>query len=468
VRQRIRAITDHSTSLFPFSTAIGAGDAARLWCLSTVVCAVSGRTLDAEGPTMSSSVVSRPATGLPEYVGDGIYLHVRGERFIDCASGTFNVSLGYSAPEVIGALHRQLDRIAHLSSDFTRNKSAEIFAEMREHLPAHIGAFWFRDITGSGANEAAIRISQKATGRSDVFSLFLSHHGQTAAATGVSGNAFRQESFSLPFVNSVKIPGPDCANCFYGQQPGTCGMLCARRLEDFVEYASSGRVAALLVEPVMGNGGNIVPPRDYYRVLRETCDRLGVLIIADEVQTGFGRTGTFFASTGYAADLKPDIITFAKGAGGVGIPVAGVLMRPELDVLESWEHSSTSGANPLALVALEETVRYIRNHDVLDNVARSGERLYRGLLDLSRGFACMSGVRGIGLMQAFDLPTSLDVEQFIALGRRHGLILRGSRYGFGRAVKVRPPLIITADQVDDLLARLHDTLRSYQKEATRP
>ncbi|SDT62059.1 aspartate aminotransferase family protein [Actinoplanes derwentensis] len=417
---------------------------------------------------MTSSTVPKPLTGLPDYVGDGIYLHVRGERFIDCASGTFNVSLGYSAPEIIEALHGQLDRIVHLSSEFTRSRSAEIFELMRPDLPAHIGAFWFRDITGSGANEAAIRIAQKATGRSDIFSLFLSHHGQTVATTGVSGNAFRNRSFSLPMAHSVKIPGPDCANCFYGQTPGSCAMMCARRLEDFVEYASSGRVAAVVVEPIMGNGGNIVPPRDYYRVLRETCDRLGILIIADEVQTGFGRTGSFFASTGYAADLRPDVITFAKGAGGVGIPVAGVLMRPELDVLEQWEHSSTSGANPLALVALEETVKYIRSHHVLDTVAVSGDRLLRGLHTLARTFPEMTGVRGVGLMQAFDLPTSVDVEEFIALGRRHGLILRGSRYGFGNTVKVRPPLIITTAQVDDLLSRLRDTLHDYQKEATRP
>ncbi|HWS32773.1 MAG TPA: aspartate aminotransferase family protein [Actinoplanes sp.] len=417
---------------------------------------------------MTSSTVPKPLTGLPDYVGDGIYLHIRGERYIDCASGTFNVSLGYSAPEIIEALHGQLDRIVHLSSEFTRDRSAEIFELMRPDLPDHIGAFWFRDITGSGANEAAVRIVQKATGRSDIFSLFLSHHGQTVATTGISGNAFRQRSFALPMVHSVKIPGPDCANCFYGQTPDGCAMLCARRLEDFVEFASSGRVAAVVVEPIMGNGGNIVPPREYYRVLRETCDRLGVLIIADEVQTGFGRTGSFFASTGYAADLRPDVITFAKGAGGVGIPVAGVLMRPELDVLEQWEHSSTSGANPLALVALEETVRYLRNHRVLDTVAVSGDRLLRGLHALARVFPEMTGVRGVGLMQAFDLPTSVDVEQFLAIGRRHGLILRGSRYGFGNTVKVRPPLIITSAQVDDLLARLRDSLHDYRTEATRP
>jgi 4-aminobutyrate aminotransferase-like enzyme len=405
---------------------------------------------------------------LRDYAGEGIYLFVNGERYLDCASGTFNLSLGYSAREVIDALHEQLDRSCHLSSEFTRTKSAEIFNMMREFLPPHIGAFWFRDIIGSTANEAAIRIAQKATGKSDVVSLFLSHHGQSVGSTGISGNAFRHRNFSLPFVGSVKIPAPDCANCFYSQVPERCGMLCARRLEDFVEYASSGQVAALIVEPVLGNGGNIVPPPDYFRVLRETCDKLGILIIADEVQTGFGRTGSFFASTGYAKDLRPDIITFAKGAGGVGIPVAGVLMRPELDVLEPWEHSSTSGANPLALVALEETIRYLKNHHVLDNVATVSVPLKRGLVELSRRFPWVSNVRGIGLMLAFDLPTSSDVQRFIDVARRHGLILRGSRYGFGRTVKVRPPLIITTDEVADLLTRLGDALRSYERNVGRP
>lgn len=406
--------------------------------------------------------------GLSGYVGEGVYLYADGRQYIDCASGTFNLSLGYSAREVIDELHEQLDRVAHLSSEFTRAKSTEIFNLLREFLPPQIGAFWFRDITGSTANECAIRIAQKATGKSDIFSLFLSHHGQSVTSTGISGNAFRNRSFSLPVAGSVKIPAPDCANCFYSQVPDRCGMLCARRLEDFVEFASSGQVAALIVEPVLGNGGNVIPPPGYFRVIRETCDRLGILIIADEVQTGFGRTGSFFASTGFAADLKPDIITFAKGAGGVGIPVAGVLMRHDLDVLEPWEHSSTSGANPLSLTALEQTIRYIKKHRVLDNVAAVSVPLKRGLLDLQRRFPWITNVRGIGLMQAFDLPTSEAVGALIELGRRNGLILRGSRYGFGRAVKVRPPLIITEDQVAEVLVRLGDSLRAYEREIGRP
>ncbi|MDR7275414.1 aspartate aminotransferase family protein [Catenuloplanes atrovinosus] len=401
---------------------------------------------------------------LTEYTGNGIYLTAHDEQYIDCASGTFNVSLGYSAKEVVDALHRQLDRLAHLTSDHTRDASARIFESMREYLPPHIGAFWFRDITGSTANEAAIRIAQKATGNTDVFSLFLSHHGQSVAATGISGNAFRHRSFTLPFPGSVKIPAPDCGDCFFGQTPDRCGMLCATRVADFAEYASSGRVAALIIEPVLGNGGNLVPPDGYFRELRRVCDDLGILIIADEVQTGFGRTGTFFASTGVARDLRPDIITFAKGAGGVGIPVAGVLMREDLDVLEPWEHSSTAGANPLSLTALAETVRYIREHGVLENVTAVSGPLLDGLRALDRDFAAVSGPRGVGLMQAFDLPDADAVRRFLPIAKHHGLIMRGSRYGFGRAVKVRPPLIITPEQVGELLARLRAALHTFTRQ----
>ncbi|WP_280641173.1 aminotransferase class III-fold pyridoxal phosphate-dependent enzyme [Streptomyces afghaniensis] len=174
--------------------------------------------------------------------------------------------------------------------------------------------------------------------------------------------------------------------------------------------------------------------------------------------------GPFFASNGYAKELKPDIITFAKGAGGIGIPVAGVLMRKELDVLESWEHSTTSGANPLALVALEATVKYIRDHEILENVAIVSKILRDGLTELSAFFPRVSNVKGIGLMLAFDLPSAADVARFIAISRENGVIVRGSRYGFGNTVKVRPPLTTTESDVHDILTSLRTSLQQLESE----
>ncbi|HEX9061765.1 MAG TPA: aspartate aminotransferase family protein [Clostridia bacterium] len=400
---------------------------------------------------------------LKRYVGKGIYLYIDKKEYIDCASGTFNLALGYSAGEITQALHRQLDLCCHLSSDYTKETSKVIFESLKEYLPEHIEAFWFRDIIGSTANECAIRIAQKATGKREVISVFLSHHGQSISCTGVSGNAFRQSSFNASFAGALKIPAPDCENCFYGHSMDTCNILCARRLEEFIEFASGGQVAAFIIEPILGNGGNIVPPPEYYRLIRKICDRHNILIIADEVQTGFGRTGTFFASTGIAKALKPDIITFAKGAGGIGIPVAGVLMRKELDVLNSWEHSTTSGANPLALVALEETIKYIKKHKILQNVKKQSAALKNGLDQFAKEFTFMRNVKGEGLMLAFDMPNSTAATDFIKIAKENGLIMRGSRYGFGNAVKVRPPLIITEEEVQKLLERLKAALNQYKE-----
>ncbi len=413
--------------------------------------------------TVGESFTEEP---MEEMVGRGVYLRVGGRWHIDCSSGTFNLPLGYSHERLRAALHAQLDRTAHLSSEFTRARSREIFErQFRELLPAHINAFRFRDVIGSTATEGAIKTVQKATGRSGIVSLGKSHHGQSIGATGVSGNAFRQRNFRLPFVDSLKIPAPECSDCFYRQSPDTCGMLCAERLEYFLEFLSNGQVAAVIVEPVLGNGGNIVPPPDWFPTLRKVCNRHDILIIADEVQTGFGRTGTFFATGpgGFAEALEPDIIVFAKGAGGIGIPVAGFLMRGDLDVLEPWEHSTTSGANPPALVALETTIKVIKDEGLLENAQAMGKVLKDGLRELERRHQMVTNVKGEGLMLAFDLPTSSDVAAFIALGKANGLLLRGSRYGFGNTVKVRPPLIIAQSEAHAVLRGLDAALTQLER-----
>ena len=403
----------------------------------------------------------QPHDKISKYTGRGVFLKIDNTEYLDCASGTFNLSLGYSQAEIVTALHHQLDRCAHLSSDYTKELSSTIFSALKPHVPPHIEAFWFRDIIGSTANECAIRMAQKATGKTDVISLFLSHHGQSVMTTGISGNSFRQKSFSLPNYGALKIPAPNCANCFYDKESSSCNQMCATRLEDFIAYASSGNVAALIIEPIMGNGGNIVPTQEYFKVMRAICDRHKILIIADEVQTCFGRTGEFFASNGYARDLQPDIITFAKGAGGIGIPAAGVLMRKELDVLDFYEHSTTSGANPLSLVAMQETIKYINNNDILTNVKNRGGELLEGLVQLSQEFPCIKNVKGMGLMLGFDVIDSTAMARFISLAKKNLLIVRGSRYGFGNTIKIRPPLIITPEEVRLILDRLRTTLNQF-------
>ncbi|MDX7987129.1 aspartate aminotransferase family protein [Xenorhabdus sp. 12] len=394
-------------------------------------------------------------TMLSRFTGNGPYLIIDGEEYIDAASGTFNLPFGYTNHRISEKLKQQIDRCTHLSSAYTHEMSQFILTKLQRHTPEGINKIWLRDVSGSGAVECAIRIAQKATGRSGVISFFLAHHGQSLATAQISGNAFRIKNFHINIDGSIKIPAPE--SVFSESSLEKDNYVDPEQfvdLEKFIQLGSSDNIACLIIEPIQGNGGNIVFPVEFYRKLREICSKYGIIVIADEVQTGFGRTGTFFASTGYAKELAPDIIVFAKGAGGIGIPTGGVLMRQSLDVLESFEHSSTSGANPLSLIALNESIDIIEDEHILENVQKNETCLRDGLLKLQSKYPEITGVRGVGYMYGFDTPSPDFAAQVIATANRHHLILRGSRYGKGRAIKVRPPLICTQEHLNEILHKL--------------
>ncbi|HEY0017956.1 MAG TPA: aminotransferase class III-fold pyridoxal phosphate-dependent enzyme [Longimicrobium sp.] len=383
-----------------------------------------------------------------------------GEEYVDAASGTFNLPLGYDHPEVVDAVVAQVKRCAHMSSSYAAPYAQEVLRTLTELAPDGIDAGWMRDLTGSTANECAVKIAQKYTGHSDVISFFLSHHGQTAFTTSISGNAFRREEFPAnrgPY--STKVPAPYCYRCHYKSSYPGCGFHCVEAIEDYLRYGGNGSVACMIVEPVLGNGGNIVPPPGYFRALSELCRSAGILLIADEVQTGMGRTGHVFACE--ALELEANIITLAKGLGGIGIPVAAVLMESRLDVLRSFDHSFTSGANMLALAAAAATVSVIQREDFLPEVRRKGALLGELLQGLREAHPGIGDVRGIGMMWGLEMVGpggEPDVEATTRIIRaaeeRHHLLLRGSRYGFGNVVKVRPALVATDDEIRDVVDRL--------------
>lgn len=396
------------------------------------------------------------------YKGDGPYLHDGNHVMIDAASGTFNLPFGYTNLRLAEKLKRQIDRCVHLSSAYTKPIADQILNRLKPHLPDGIDSLWLRDVSGSGAVEGAIRMAQKYTRRSGVISLFMSHHGQSLATAQISGNAFRLHHFNANIDGSFKIPVPD-SELAGEHNSKLLNINHSSELDDFINYGSSGNIACLIIEPILGNGGNIVLPVSFYRQIREICDKNNIVLIADEVQTGFGRTGTFFATTGYAKELKPDIIVFAKGAGGIGIPTGGILMRNKLDVLEAYEHSNTSGANPLSLTALNETIAIIEDEKLLDNVQHNEHYLRDALLELQSNHESLTNVRGLGYMYGFDTPSPEIASMVIAIAADQGLILRGSRYGKGRAIKVRPPLICKRHHLDEIIAKLDRTFTTLEQ-----
>ncbi|WP_224992568.1 aspartate aminotransferase family protein [Acinetobacter pittii] len=390
---------------------------------------------------------------LTKFKGDGPYLFIDNQPMIDAASGTFNLPLGYTHPRLSNKLKQQIDRCAHLSSAYTNEMSQEILKKLTPYLPSEINRIWLRDVSGSGAVECAIRMAQKFTGRSGVITLYMAHHGQSLATAQISGNAFRIKDFQVVIPDSLKIPLPSTVE----NQSDIHNFNEYIDLDHLIEFGSNKNIACLIIEPILGNGGNIVIPQKFYSYLREFCDRHNIVLVADEVQTGFGRTGAFFASNGYAKCLNPDIIVFAKGAGGIGIPVGGVLMKEKMDVLEAFEHSSTSGANPLSLVALDETISIIEDEKILENVQKNELYLKEGLLRLQEKYLEITNVRGLGYMYGFDTPSPEFAAQCIKTASSLGLIIRGARYGKSSALKVRPPLICERAHLDEILNKLDQT-----------
>jgi len=391
--------------------------------------------------------------------GEGIYLiDTEGHRYIDCASATFNLSLGYSHPEVLEAMYDQANRLIHVTSSFQTDTINRLARELAAAAPPGLDLVNPKVGGGSEANEGAIKMAQRATGKDMVITLFRSHVGQTLVMGSMSGNAFRKQPFPTVGVGSLQVPDPYCHRCFYDKTPGTCDTACVQKIENFIEFASNGRVAAILVEPISGNGGNIVPPKTYFPLLRALCDRQGIALIFDEIQTGIGRTGKMFAAEHF--DVIPDAITTAKGLGGSGAQVAAIITKAWLSGLPTDQHSFTYGSNLLSAAAAIKTLEIIGREGFLRNVSATGAYILSRLREMRERHPFIGDVRGIGLMIGFEIvdeANRMDVERTNILAQKamdHGLILRTSRYGRGNVLKIRPPLILTLDQAEEICDRL--------------
>ncbi|MGK4578718.1 aspartate aminotransferase family protein [Kitasatospora sp. HPMI-4] len=394
--------------------------------------------------------------------GEGVYLYADdGRRYLDCSAGTFNLSLGYAHPEIVETVREQAANLIHVTSKFQTGPLNELVAKLAEVSPPNLTRVHLKSASGSDANESAVKIAQAHTGKSDVVTLFRGHLGQTLAMIGASGAAFRRTPFPSMLPGVVHVPDPHCLRCFYKQERATCGLLCVERINDFIDYASTGRVACVVLEPISGNGGNVVPPDGYLQALKELCEERGIILVFDEIQTGFGRTGQMFAADHFG--VAPHMMTFGKGLGGSGMPIAGILTEDRLTGVEGHHINSTFGGNVLAAAAAVKTIEVISRPGFLENVRAVGAHVTTRLRELATRVPFVREVRGVGLMIGIDIvdragqPDARLTNHLAELGLEQGLLLRTSLYGHGNVLKVRPALIMTmreADEMCDLLERL--------------
>lgn len=391
--------------------------------------------------------------------GEGVFLYdFEGREYLDCAAGTFNLSLGYAHPEIVRVLQEQAANLVHVTSSIQAEPVLRLARELLRVSPTNLTRVHLKVSGGSTANECAIRMAQLATGRRGVISLFRSHHGQTALTTSVSGNSFRRQSLPILYAGSLQVPDPYCFRCFYGQVRSSCELMCVRRMDDFLMYASSGDVACVIVEPISGNGGNIVPPDGYFGALREFCDVHGIVLIFDEVQTGIGRTGRMFAAEHFG--VQPNVITIAKGLGGIGAQAAAVLTDDLVAGTPEDQLAFTFGGNVLAAAAAVKTIEIVSQPSFLTNVRLVGLQIMERITELAARYQCIGDVRGVGLMIGIEIvdidgeENAILTNELAARAPEHGLLLRTSRFGRGNVLKIRPPLVISENEAETLCDRL--------------
>ncbi|CAO5245732.1 diaminobutyrate--2-oxoglutarate transaminase family protein [Frankia sp. AgKG'84/4] len=404
-----------------------------------------------------------------------------GRSYLDCLSGAGTLALGHNHPDVVQAITETLSRGAPLHTlDLATPEKDAFTEELRSCLPPGLGSdvkLHFCGPSGADAVEAALKLAQTATGNQTLLAFTGGYHGMTSGALAVTGNVAVKSP--LPAAMSVvRLPFPHPYRCPFGVGLGgrlpTAGPdgaeLSIRYIERLLDDPLGGVTApaALIVEAVQGEAGVVPAPDDWLRAIREITRRRGILLILDEVQTGVGRTGRFWAAQ--HSGIAPDILVMSKAIGG-GQPLAVIAYRAELDVWTPGAHTGTFRGNQLAMAAGRATLRRVRRDGLDERAAELGARLLTGLRELARARPHVGHVRGRGLMLGAELvdPTAAaDAAgahpadpRLAALVRaeclRRGLIIElGGRHG--AVIRLLPPLIITDSQASRVLATLADAL----------
>jgi 4-aminobutyrate aminotransferase len=383
---------------------------------------------------------------------------VDGNLFLDFTAGIAVTSTGHCHPHVTEAISDQAQKLLHMSgTDFYYQPQIDLAQRLAESGPGTSPKRIFFTNSGAEALEAALKLARWHTGRSRAIAFFGAFHGRTYGAMSLSGSKLVHRRGFAPLVPDIHhVPYPrGCHGC----DNGNAECECVRQIEETVlrRIAPPDEVAAIFVEPIQGEGGYYVPPCGFLPALRALCDKHGFLLVADEVQSGMGRTGKLYAVEHW--DMEPDIICLAKGIAS-GMPLGAIIAREEVMDWPPGSHASTFGGNPVSCRAALATLDLLEG-GYIANAAERGEQLKRELQGLQKRHSEIREVRGLGLMVAMDLindedgsPAAARRDELIQSAFHHGLLLLGCGES---AVRFCPPLCITAEQIETAI-RIVDTV----------
>jgi 4-aminobutyrate aminotransferase/(S)-3-amino-2-methylpropionate transaminase len=407
--------------------------------------------------------------GTPIYVAkaeDAWLEDVDGNRYIDFAGGIGCANAGHRQQPVIDAISTQLNKFLHTCVQVTPYEGYVKLAErMNEVTPGKFPKKTLFLNSGAEAVENAVKIARAYTKRPAIIAFEDAFHGRTMMTLALTSKTHPYKAGFAPFPSDVyRVPFAYCYRCSYNLKYPSCDLYCARHLEDtFKRVVANEEVAAVIAEPVMGEGGFIAPPPDYFKVIIDLCRKHGILFIADEVQSGFGRTGAMFASEHYG--IEPDLIVTAKSLGG-GLPIAAVTGRAEImDAPAPGGLGGTFAGNPLSCAAALAVLDLFEKENLLSRANELGNRFQRRAREWQRRWPIVGDVRGLGGMQAIELvksqetktPATDETKQITQYCYEHGLItITAGTYS--NVIRVLVPLVATNEQIDEGLDVLESAL----------
>ncbi|HSL95307.1 MAG TPA: aspartate aminotransferase family protein [Thermoleophilia bacterium] len=401
--------------------------------------------------------------------GDGALLYdADGTEYIDCFAGISVTNAGHHNTKVLEAAKAQADKLVHACSYVYHVPSVGALAEkLAEITPGTLQKTFFGN-GGAEAIEGAFRLAKRYSGKREFLAIESSFHGRSFATLSVTGNSGRKKGGGPYMPGVAYVPTPYCYRCFAETTPDKCDLLCARRVAEIARLHLSGDVCAFIAEPVMGEGGIITPPDGYFKRVKEFLDEDGILFIADEVQSGFGRTGKMFAIEHYG--VEPDIMTMAKGIAD-GWPLSAFTAKPEIaDAFQVGDHLSTFGGNPVSCAAALANIAFLQD-GVIEASAKKGADLKARFEKLAETQPLIGDVRGKGLMIGVELIADPQTKAYgtaaAAFTRQYCLdhnVLIGVGGNFGSVLRVQPPLVIDEAQIDTVFATIAEALEAYAKQ----
>ena len=422
------------------------------------------RTIMERDARAVSSSYTRGYPLVVESAAGAIVQDVDGNRFLDFNAGIAVVATGHCHPRVVEAIQKQAARLIHMSgTDFYYDEMVTLAEKLAEIAPGDVERRVSFGNSGAEAVEGCIKLARWSTGRDKIIAFFGAFHGRTLGALSLTARKSVQRAGFGPLVPGVvHAPYPNCYRCPFGQKEETCAVECVKHIEETLlkTIAPPEETAAIVVEVVQGEGGYVVPPKKFFDELVRVARQNGILLVADEVQSGMGRTGKMWASEHF--DVVPDILAVAKGIAS-GMPLGATVARADLMTWPPGAHASTFGGNPVCCAAALATIALLEE-GLIENAARMGAHIWSRIDDWPARFPTVGQVRGLGLMIGIEMVRDQRTrekapqirDRVVDLAFERGLLVLGAGEN---SIRLCPPLVVTRDQCDFAVETLEECLK---------